>query len=63
MVSMVILVVIVLGTYGIVWMRWCRRHAYAIPVSPEAPRETLGDFLKSISASARSVPTRRGSQW
>ena len=59
MVRMITLGVIVLGTYGIVWMRWCRRHASAIPVAPEAPRETFGEFLKSISAS----PTRRGSQW
>jgi hypothetical protein len=41
MVSMVMLVIIVLGTGGIVWMRWRRGHAYALPVSPEAPHETL----------------------
>ena len=41
MVSMVMLVVIVLGTWGIVWMRWRREHAYAMPVPPEAPRQTL----------------------
>jgi hypothetical protein len=41
MVSMVMLVVIVLCTAGIVWMRWRRGHAYTMPVSPEAPHETL----------------------
>ncbi|HEY5867128.1 MAG TPA: hypothetical protein VI542_16520 [Candidatus Tectomicrobia bacterium] len=40
MVSMVMLVVIVLGTCGIVWMRWRREPAYARSVPPEAPRQT-----------------------
>jgi len=40
MVSMVMVVVIVLGTCGVVWMRWRRRHASAIRVSAEAPRAT-----------------------
>ena len=41
MVSMVVLVVIVLCTGGILWRRRPRGHAYTIPVSPEAPHETL----------------------
>ena len=42
MVSVVMLVVIVLGTSGIVWMRRRRWQAYATPVSPGVmPRETL----------------------
>ncbi len=41
MVSMVMLVIIVLGAGGIVWMRRRRGHAYTMPVSPEAPHETL----------------------
>ena len=41
MVSMVMLAIIVLGAGGIVWMRRRRGHAYTMPVSPEAPHETL----------------------
>ena len=41
MVSMVMLVIIVLVMGGIVWMRRRRGHAYTMPVSPEAPHETL----------------------
>jgi len=41
MVRMVVLVVSVLGTGGIVRMRWRRRHAYAMPASSEAPYEPL----------------------
>ena len=41
MVSMVMLVVIMLGTGVIVWRWWRRRYAYAMPVAPAAPHETL----------------------
>ena len=41
MVSMIMLVVILLCTGGIVWMRRRRGPVYATPVSPEAPRESL----------------------
>ena len=41
MVSMIMLVVILLCTGGIVWMRRRRGPAYTTPVSPEAPRESL----------------------
>jgi len=41
MASLVMMVFIVLCIGGIVWRRWRRRHAYAMPVSREAPHETL----------------------
>ena len=41
MASLVMIVLIVLCIGGIVWRRWRRRHAYAMPVSREAPHETL----------------------
>src|SRR5437763_12562932 len=42
MVGMVMLIVLVLGTGGIVWMRRRRRQAYATSISPGGmPRETL----------------------
>jgi hypothetical protein len=41
MVSVIMLVVIGLCIGGIVWMRRRRGHAYTMPVSPEAPHETL----------------------
>ena len=42
MVGVVMLIVIVLGIGGIIWMRRRRRQAYAMPVSPGGiPRATL----------------------
>ena len=42
MVGVVMLIVIVLGIGGIIWMRRRRRQAYATPVSPGGiPRQTL----------------------
>jgi Flp pilus assembly protein TadD len=41
MASLVMLVIIVLGIGGVVWRRWRRRQAYAMPVSREAPHETF----------------------
>jgi Flp pilus assembly protein TadD len=40
MVSLVMMIIIVLCIGGIVWRRWHRRQAYAMPVSREAPHET-----------------------
>ena len=41
MASLVMMVFIALCIGGIVWRRWRRRQAYAMPVSREAPHETL----------------------